>query len=276
MDNVDYGDPGSWNGYAYTNGDPINFSDPSGLTSCGDIGDAGGGTIRDAVLADTDQGHFIDLVWHEAGTLSQARGNFSAWIAGFDLIAQAVWNRYQIVSGHAGVTGANGTVYSTANGNVGQLGYLTPGAAPTLNNVLISAAAGTTVLNSAGQLVDNISGLNADLNQDQGDFSYNAAAGRTIAMQNDAGQTLGYITSDCSSVIEAFWAANGAAAGTLHLNTSTFFVTSWNSSAPVNNPNYAAGVENFFGSEGRTNFYGFATWSVPHARKPPARPPSHR
>src|SRR5581483_2869357 len=36
-DNVDYADPGSWNAYAYANGDPINFNDPDGTTACGDL-----------------------------------------------------------------------------------------------------------------------------------------------------------------------------------------------------------------------------------------------
>lgn len=31
MDNVDYANPGSWNAYAYANGDPVNFNDPTGL-----------------------------------------------------------------------------------------------------------------------------------------------------------------------------------------------------------------------------------------------------
>lgn len=32
MDNVDYANPGSWNAYAYVNGDPINLADPAGLS----------------------------------------------------------------------------------------------------------------------------------------------------------------------------------------------------------------------------------------------------
>ena len=31
MDNVDYSNPGTWNAYAYVNGDPVNTNDPSGL-----------------------------------------------------------------------------------------------------------------------------------------------------------------------------------------------------------------------------------------------------
>jgi RHS repeat-associated protein len=276
MDGVDYSNPQSWNGYAYVGGDPINFGDPSGLTDCGDITVQGAGTLSDEALANTDQGHYIDLVWHEAGTLSQAGGNQYTWFAEFDLIAQAIWNRYQIVSGNVSVTGANGTVYSAGLGNVGQLGYLVPGAAPTLNNVLIEAAAGTGVLTGTGQLANN-AGLISDLDQDQGDFSYSAASGRTFAVLTASGQTLGYVTSDCASVIEAMWAANSVAAGTIDLNTPTFFPTSWNSSAPINNPNYAAGVENLLGSEGPTNIFGFETWGPPVVRRPPPpRRPTRR
>jgi RHS repeat-associated protein len=250
MDNVDYGNSASWNAYAYTNDDPTDFSDPSGLIACGDIS-VGGGTLRGAVLADTAQGRFIDLVWHEGGTLSQAGGDFYSWVAGFDLIAQAIWNRLQIVSGHVSVTGANGTVYSVANGNVSQLGYLPSphgrhGTA-TLDNVLLKVAADTGVLTATGRLANdkygNLAGLKADLNQDQGDLSYSST--RPIALVNaSSGQIEGYVTPDCFSVIQAMWAANGAAAGTLNLNTPTFFPTSWNSSAPINNPNCSASAGN--------------------------------
>lgn len=125
MDGIDFTDPGTWNAYSYAGSDPIDFSDPVGLTPCGDMNVEGGGTLRDAVLADTAQGHYIDLVWHEGGTLSQAKGDFFTWVAGFDLLAQAIWNRLQIVSGRVSVTGANGIGYG--NRNVKDLGYLRAG-----------------------------------------------------------------------------------------------------------------------------------------------------
>jgi RHS repeat-associated protein len=109
-------DSGSWNKYAYANRDPVNLFDPTGLTACGDLAVEGTGqTVAQEVNANTAQGHFIDLVWHEAGTFSQAGGNLAAWTGGFEGIAQAIWDRYQLVSGNASVTGANGVVYGGAN-----------------------------------------------------------------------------------------------------------------------------------------------------------------
>jgi hypothetical protein len=269
MDNVDYNNPGSWNAYAYTMGDPINGNDPSGLVTCGNLPIVGGGTVAGDVNANTAQGHFIDLVWHEAGSLSQAGGNVSNWTAEFEYIAQAIWDRYELVSGDAAVTGANGTVYSAAAGNISQLGYGAYGSS--LNQVLINAANGTNppVLNSQGQLLLNTTELQNDLNQDQ-TFQY--AAG-DVALQGSNGSSL-WVTPGCYSVVAAMEFANGAAAG-INYNPAGGFVTSWNSSAPVNNPNYAAGVEQLFGNAGPTNFYGFTGFTygtyVPPVRRP--RPP---
>ena len=267
MDNVDYNNPGTWNAYAYTNGDPINGSDPSGLVTCGNLPIVGGGTVAGDVNANTAQGHFIDLVWHEAGSLSQAGGNVSNWTAEFEYIAQAIWDRYELVSGDAAVTGANGTVYSAAAGNISQLGY--GGYGSSLNTVLINSAAGTGVLNSQGQLVSNAAELQNDLNENQ-TFQY---APGDVALQGSNGSSL-WVTPDCYSVVAAMEFANGAAAG-INYNPAGVFVTSWNSSAPVNNPNYAAGVEQLLGSAGPTNFYGFTGFTygtyVPPVRRP--RPP---
>ena len=90
MDNVNYGNPATWNAYACTNGAPINFSDPDGLTTCGDLQLTGGGTVAGDVNANTAQGHFIDLVWHEAGFVGQAGNDLYAWLGEFEGIAQAV------------------------------------------------------------------------------------------------------------------------------------------------------------------------------------------
>jgi hypothetical protein len=266
QDGVDLTDPQSFNAYSYASNDPANSTDPDGLTACGDLPLSSSRKIRDAATANTDQGHFIDLVWHEAGFLSQAGGNVDAWNAEFTRIAQAIWDRYQLVQGNVQVTGANGIVYGGAN--VGALGYGTYGSS--LNQVLIKAAAGTGVLNSSGQLVDNARALQADLNQDQGDTS-RYSSGR-VALYNADGSVAGWYTQECYSVIAAIQAADGVAAG-YNFNPKGMFITSWNSSAPINNPNYAAGVERLLGTAGPTNFYGFTNFTFGNFPAPVPRQP---
>jgi RHS repeat-associated protein len=263
MDNVDQMNPGTWNAMAYVNGDPVNFGDPDGTVACGDLEIAGHNeTVRDEVNANSSQGHFIDLVWHEAGFLSQAGGNVGAWVSEFEGIAQAIWDRYLLVQGVVQATGANGVVYGGAN--VGVLGYGAYGSS--LDQVLVHAAAGTSVLNGSGQLVDNADTLQADLNEDQ-NFAY--AAGKVQLA--GSGPTV-WVTQGCYSVIAAMESANGVAAGFNY--TNGVFVTSWNSSPPINNPNYAAGIEVLFGNAGPTNFYGLknvATGPGQRPRQPPKR-----
>jgi RHS repeat-associated protein len=264
--------PQTMNRYSYVQDDPANLIDPTGLDACGDFPIAGTDlTIDDEVNADTGQGHYIDLVWHEAGVLSQAGGDVTAWTEGFEYIAQAIWDRSLILSGQVSVTGGNGVVYAGATAQ--WLGYGAYGS--TLNDVLIAAAHGTKVLNGQGQLVDNASGLQADLDQDQGNI-YAWSPGR-LPLENDTGAGEIWVTQQCYSVIAALEFANGAASGT-NYNPSGAFITSWNSSPPINNPNYAAGVEQFFGNFGRTNIFGFTSFangnfapkprSLPQPRKP--------
>jgi hypothetical protein len=263
MDNVDYMNPETWNAYAYANGDPINLIDPDGTTACGDLAVDTGGTVRGQVNANTAQGHFIDLVWHEAGFLGQTGGNLALWIGEFEGIAQAIWDRYQLVQGNVQVTGANGRVYGGAN--VGELGYGAYGSS--LNQVLLRAASGTSVLGSSGQLVDRASILQADLNQDQGNLAY--APGR-LPLYNPDGSEI-WVTEGCYSVIAAMQIANSVANG-VNYNPAGLFVTSWNSAAPKYNPNYADGVEQLLGTVGPTNFYGFTSFSTGHFAGPPRKP----
>jgi RHS repeat-associated protein len=263
------GAPGSWNRYSYVQGDPINFGDPDGLTACGDLPVDTGGTVRDQVNASTGQGHFIDLVWHEGGFLNAAGGDVGAWTAEFELTAQAIWDRTLLVQGKLQVTGANGVVYG--GGTVGWLGYGAYGS--TLNQVLINAAALTGVLNSSGQLVDNANALKADLNQDQGDLAY--SPGRVPLYYPNGGQV--WVTEGCYSVIAAMESANSVAAG-MNFNPQGMFITSWNVRDPQNNPNYAAGVEAYFGKVGPTNLFGFRNFTYGNfvPTKPRGVPPGRQ
>ena len=261
--NVDYSNPVTWNAYAYANGDPVGSNDPDGMTTCGDLPIDGGGTVAGEVNANTAQGHFIDLVWHEGGFLSQVGGNVAAWLAEFEGVAQAIWDRYLIVSGGASVVGANGVVYQGRSASA--LGYGAAGAPgdATLNRVLEAAAAETGVLGTHGQLVAGASTLQAELGEEQGNTSIPGPG--KLPLVNALGEITAYVTDDCYSVIAALESANSVVAG-INFNPPGDFITSWNVSAPVNNPNYQEGVEYYLGKAGVTNFYGFTGLSFGELR----------
>jgi len=73
MNNVDYSNPATWNAYAYTNGDPINFNDPHGLSTCGEQqivgGEFNGQTVSQVMTGTSGNDMLAQLIWHEDGTI---------------------------------------------------------------------------------------------------------------------------------------------------------------------------------------------------------------
>jgi len=104
MDNVDYADPGSWNAYAYANGDPINFNDPSGLQTCGQIPIAAGVfkgmTVSDVMTGTSGNDLLAQIIWHEGGTIySSDLSNVAAYEQDLAAIGTAVLNQWDVDNG---------------------------------------------------------------------------------------------------------------------------------------------------------------------------------
>jgi hypothetical protein len=254
------------------NGDPINFVDPSGLVVCGDINVLGGGTVSSYVTGDGARSNFIDLVWEEGGFLSSFNGNYELWQAEFYFIAQAIWDRYLIVTGQVSVVGANGVTYSGQNASILGYGYSNSPTSNALDNVLIAAAGGTRVVNpSTGALVSNLGTLQNDLSEDQGNLSQGSGRTIPITYYGPNGPTTGYVNQYCYSVISAMQAGNSAASG-VNQNAAGTLITSWGVNGYVS-PDYTAGIEVSFGNIGPTKFWGFGEATSgsygPIVKKPP-------
>ncbi len=154
MDNVDYKNPLSWNAYAYTNGDPVNSNDPTGLASTPTCGSSGfsfngvyqgtiaqimAGTSNQAILAGamyTESGHgakvdvtdeeyaigavimnrweFVNKNWYLSSSAGGPSLNVSGWGTPGDSITSIIENPSQFA---IYTNGPNGPVMSASAQN---------------------------------------------------------------------------------------------------------------------------------------------------------------
>jgi RHS repeat-associated protein len=103
--------PGSWNMYAYVEGDPVNLSDPTGLIACGDLPMSEGGTIRSNINTASDAGRLMRMAFHEGGTLRDADNNTRILGLIQGLMVQAILNRQALITGRALVVAEDGALY---------------------------------------------------------------------------------------------------------------------------------------------------------------------
>ncbi len=161
MDNVDYQNPVSWNAYSYTNGDPINFNDPSGLLTCGDIPGANSGgltgrTFQQILNTSTDYGLLATTIYVESAGSASSQGSLE--MAG---IGAVIMNRYNIVNGFTQMGRSNGT-YQAAPAAWGNPDGTLASIIINPNQFQVWQGAGGTLTDNAQSRLDNA--LNSDSN----------------------------------------------------------------------------------------------------------------
>jgi len=235
----DPADPGSWNFYAYVQGDPTNFNDPDGLQACGALlgFGTGGQTLGDLIEGDDDAALLGRLVWAESsGSVFAAN-----YIQEKTAVAVSVVNRWKIDNGLIFVIGARGsylptsfggTTYKSIIGATGQYQAVTSGPDPQLTP-----------------------GFQKALDKILGD---DIGVGRQVGITDPSNGQLYSINESCFNLIQSFVAGNLGVNGKLIDPFASQGVTVSFNLGNVN-PNRATMTG--FGNVGRgapTYFFGYA------------------
>ncbi len=208
-DAANLADPGTWNMYAYVNGDPINSNDPDGLVACGALVNQGVGQSVGSIMSTyNDLGYLAQTVWHESGPMYKGDiANDMPFVTEQAYIATALVNRYDIARGTlTAYTARGGTVNSNAFG----------GSGASLTSVILQAAGNNQSwgIYTNGQL-DNMATLQKVLNTD-------TSVGAQVGLPNG-----GSVNSECFSVLSAVTEALYAQAG-FRTEPNGVILTYWN------------------------------------------------
>ena len=127
FENEDASDPGSWNAYSYSEGDPVNFYDPTGAATCADS------QIFDTLFGGGYLGTLGSLVNGTTDIRNPRRGRFrrersSPTSQDKPVIADVILNRYMIVNGYANII-YNGKAWGAAGPGYQGFGWANSGLA---------------------------------------------------------------------------------------------------------------------------------------------------
>ena len=245
-DNWDLSDPQSWNLYAYTEGDPVNFNDPDGTVACGDLQILGtGSSLRSAVTGQGDTALLADLVWAESDPTWSRLGT-PAWFNEQDAIAWSVINRRRILDGYLSVAGVsnpstlgwgpNGATLSQVIGQPGQYSTISGGPSnPHLRSDLQSSL--NSVLSGSPSASDSLT------------FNFGGTLGTVV------------MTNECYDVWQSWVTANNALSAVPGVSSDPFASQGYTTSFHYGT--LTTRLEGYFGNFGdANNFFGIVKSSV--------------
>jgi RHS repeat-associated protein len=267
MDNVEFADPGSWNAYAYVNGDPINLSDPNGLETCGQTaitrGVFAGQTVSDVMTGTSGNDLLAQIIWHEGGVLNSSDLASPTAIAAYeqDLAAtgSAVLNQWDVDNGRLNVI-QNGRPVCPLGQCLNR----------SLQQIIIAIATYTnasgnlvSVFDSSGHLIDGqASALTGVLNTE-------ITTGPQVVDQTGI-----LINQGCEGVLSSLVNASNLIGGSPRVSPNGLTLLFWNQ-APASSTTTFPGSAGYTGwRDARAN--GETFWGLPSTVRKPPRGPTKR